>query len=215
MKMNQEIVELLKHEGCTIFGFADLRILPAEPRKGLDVGIIMGAPYTAEGMRENLEGDSGKFARDGGATFEPLERYTKTVARYLRSKGYKANYKKYRKMLITDKTVGTLSGIGWIGRCALLVTKAVGPALRLSALLTNAPLECATPITESQCPADCTACADICPTQAIKEGLWERGVHRDEFFDVNACKKGRRARQPMCGLCISVCPFTKKGLGYQ
>ena len=213
MNITQELSQLLEQEGCTIFGFADLGILPEEPRKRLDYGIVMGAPYTAEGMKANLEGNSNLFARDGGATFEPLERFQKTAIKFLREKGYKASTT-YKKMVVTDKTVGTLSGIGWISRCALLATEKYGPALRLSVVLTNAPLECGTPITKSKCAPNCTACADICPTNAIKGGRWERGVHRDEFFDVEACKKGRQKRKPMCGLCISACPYAKKGLGY-
>jgi len=210
--MNQEIIELLKQEGCDIVGFADLRILPEEARKGLDVGIIMGATYSYESMKANLEGDSTLFASSSGETGGALRRFTRTVMHYLEEKKYEAKRDNYNGSIVTDisdKTVGTLSGIGWIGRCALLVTEKVGPALRLAVVLTNAPLECGTPILKSQCPPDCTDCADICPTKAIKGGLWERGVHRDEFFDVNACLKGIQERRPMCGLCISSCPYTK------
>jgi epoxyqueuosine reductase QueG len=221
MKLTEEISKLLKNEGCKIFGFADFRGLPAEPRRGADFGIIMGEPYTATGMMENLEGKPERFAADSEATFEPLKRYKAKVMQLLRANGYKPDIK-YRSTIsrdcplaITHKMIGTLSGIGWIGRCAILTTEKFGPALRLVALGTNAPLECGTPITKSLCPLDCTACADICPTNAIKEGLWKQGIHRDEFFDVKACCKGRSARKPMCGLCISACPFTKKGLGYQ
>jgi len=38
MNLNQEIIEQLNQEGCNIVGFADLRVLPEEPRKGLEVG---------------------------------------------------------------------------------------------------------------------------------------------------------------------------------
>lgn len=214
MNLNQEIIRLLDKEGCKIVGFADLRILPEEPRRGSDFGIVMGEPYTAEGMKENLEGKPETFDYDSGATFEPLERFKKSVIQFLKEKGYKANTK-YLNTVVTHKTIGTLAGVGWIGRCALLTTKEWGPAMRLTAVLTNAPLECGTPITKSLCPPDCAACADICPAKAIKEGLWEQGVHRDEFFDVKACRKGRQKRKPMCGLCISICPYTKKGLGYE
>ena len=220
-ELNKELTNLLAQEGCKIFGFADLSILPNEPRKGLAVGIILGEPYTGEGMQANLDGDIRKFSNASGATFEPLERYQKTVAQFLKAKKYKANTT-YKKMEcsggITYKMLGTLGGIGWIGRNALLTTKEYGAALRLEAVLTNAPFECAEPITKSLCPPNCAACADICHANAIKGGLWERGIHRDTFFDVKACRKGRKIRdkvsqgEPLCGLCISACPLTKKGL---
>jgi len=169
--------------------------------------------YTAQGMRENLLGYSANFARESGKTFEPLERYPQKVMQFLKGKGYKAT-DKFTACNLSHKTVGTLAGVGWIGRCAMLTTKEVGPALRLAVVLTNAPLECAAPITESHCPPDCTNCADVCPTNAVKGGLWNRGIHRDEFFDVEACKKGRSMRG-FCGLCISVCKYAKKGLDYE
>ena len=220
MNLNQEISKLLEKEGCKIFGFADLSILPKEPRKGFDIGIVMGAIYTTEGMRENLDGNIQKFGSDSWATCEHLERFQKTVIKFIKENGYKANTK-YVTTAITYKMLGTLAGLGWIGKCAVLTTKKYGPALRLTSVLTNAPLECGTPITKSLCPESCTACADICHVNAIKGGLWEQGIHRDTFFDAKACRRGRRERdskntgEPTCGLCISACPLTKKGLGYK
>lgn len=117
MSINQNMVRLLEAEGCKIFGFADLRILPEEARKGSDFGIIMGEPYGGEGMRENLTGRPERFYENSEATLEPLERYKQTVIRCLKENGYKANTK-YLSTVITHKMVGTLSGLGWIGRCA-------------------------------------------------------------------------------------------------
>ena len=217
LNLNQEITQLLENEGCKIFGFADLHILPMSVRQGFDTGIVMGVPYTAKGMKENLENNPNRFDNDSGETFEPLERFEKSVIKFLKEKGFKVSTN-YRKTAfsggVSHKMVGTLAGIGWIGRLAILTTKKYGPALRLTAVLSNAPFKCGKPITKSLCPPKCNACADICPTKAIKEGLWEQGIHRDAFFDVKACGKGRKNRQPMCGLCISVCPYAKKGLGY-
>ena len=214
MNLNEEIIRLLKNEGCKIVGFADLRALPEEPRKGGDFGIIIGEPYKVEEMAESLEGKPQRFEQGSEAISDTLERYKKAVIEFLKIKGYKADYK-YRNSVITHKMIGTLAGIGWIGRCAILTTREYGPTLRLTALLTNAPVACGTPITKSLGPSDCTTCADICPVNAIKEGFWEQGIHRDEFFDVKACMKVRQKRKPMCVLCISVCPFTKEGLGYE
>jgi len=222
MYLNYELAKLLKQEGCNIVGFADLRILPSEPRKGLGVGMIIGAPYAAEGVQANLDGDISKFRSHSGATLESLKKYQEVAIQFLKEKQYKA-VTAYKKMEcrggITYKMLGTLGGIGWIGKCAVLTTKEYGPALFLQSVLTDAPFECAEPITKSLCPSDCTACADICHVNAINGSLWERGIHRDTFFDVEACRKGRKIRdtsgngEPLCGLCISVCPLTKKGLG--
>ena len=213
MNLNQELLSVLKQEGCDIVGFADLRILPEEPRKKLDTGIIIGVPYVPAGMEMKREDNPIRFADGGGGTFEPLERYNQITVQFLKERKYKANVK-YSTTQITMKMLATIAGIGWIGKCAILTTKETGPALRFTAVLTNAPFEHGTPIIKSQCPPDCTDCADACPTQAIKGGLWERGIHRDEFFDVEACKKHRSKVDGYCCICMSACPFTKQGLGY-
>lgn len=222
MNLNQEIIKLLEKEGCQLFGFADLHILPSESRQGFNVGIIMGAPYTAEGMKENLEGNFERYMISSEATWESLGRYQKIVLKFLKEKKYKASTT-YRQTGysngVTHKMLGTLAGIGWIGKCAILTTKMYGPAIRLTAVLTNAPFKCGKPIIKSMCPTECRECADICPAKAIKDGLWEQGVHRDSFFDVVACRKilnshKKNGKEGLCGLCISVCPYSKKGLGY-
>jgi len=208
--MNQELIDLLKQEGCRIAGFADLSPLPEEPRKGLPVGIIMATTYAPQAVWDKLDDGQRQMIHDNHAMGEPLERYNKAAKAFLRERGYKRN-STYPSMQITYKTLATLAGIGWIGRNALLVSKEQGPAVQFTAVLTDAPFECGTPIIESLCPPDCTACADVCPTKAIQGGLWARGIHRDEFFDVNACKKGRGK---CATVCIAHCPLTRKGLGY-
>jgi Fe-S-cluster-containing hydrogenase component 2 len=158
---------------------------------------------------------------EGGGTFAPLDRYKTAVSKLLKANKYKPDMK-YLNSTITYKMLATLSGIGWIGKCAVLTTKEWGNALRITAVATNAPLECGTPVIKSQCPPDCNKCADVCHVNAIKRNgiLWERfpdgtGVHRDEFFDVALCRKGRKQHDPfgsesICGKCIAACPFTIK-----
>jgi len=191
MNLNQEFIDRLNAEDCKIIGFADLRILPEGLRKDrehLITGIIMGAEnsaYPAEHIKASLD------------------RFITAVVQFLEERGYEAKTD-YKPL----KMLGTLSGIGWIGKSAMLTTKTVGPALRLNCVLTDAPFECGTPIIKSLCPPECMACTDICPANAIKGGLWEQGIHRDEFFDVDACIKGRK--DMLCGAkCISVCPFNQ------
>ena len=153
------------------------------------------------------------------------------TANFLTDRGYKALPKTtptvvqdedYRTIL-PHKTVATLSGIGWIGKCALLVTNEVGSALRLTVVLTNALLDCGRPVMKSLCAPDCTICTDICLGKALHGGLWAVGIDRDVFFNAHACRPAARVHaktalgidETLCGLCISSCPFTKKGLGYE
>jgi epoxyqueuosine reductase len=147
------------------------------------------------------------------------------------SKGYNA-LAKIQTMIAQDedyrtvlphKTVATLSGSGWICKCATLVTKEVGSALRLTVVLTDAPLDCGVPITESLCNNECKVCADVCPGHAPLGGKWYAGKDRDLFFNAHACRPAAVAHakaalgisKTLCGLCISNCPFTKNALGYK
>ena len=216
MTLNQEIIQLLESEGCKIIGFVDLKLLPQEyqeARQGADYAIIMGEPYgSAEGIRKNLEGDR---------AIESLERYRAALKELLKAKKYKSDIK-YITTTITYKMLATLAGIGWIGKCAVLTTEKWGGTLRLASIATNAPLVADMPITKSQCPPNCYICAEVCHAGAIKKNgvLWERfpdgtGIHRDEFFDVAACRKGREQHtpsskgRPVCGKCIAACPYTQ------
>jgi len=208
MSINNELTALLKQEGCKLVGFADLTVLSDEMRehigKNLTVGIIMATAYAPETVWDKLDDAEKEKIRQDWAIGDPLKRYEKTAKAFLKEKKYRRSTA-YQSMVLTYKMLSTMAGIGWVGKNALLVTKEYGPAVRFTAVLTNAPFECGEPILKSQCPADCTHCADVCPAKAIKGGLWERGIHRDEFFDAKACGS---ARSGCGGACIGVCPLT-------
>lgn len=112
---------------------------------------------------------------------------------------------------LPQKTLATLSGLGWIGKSTLLVTPKYGARVRPAALLTDMPLEADTPIVQSQC-GNCRACVDVCPVGAIKGKLWFEGIPRSELFDVSRCynhlwsAKATLGRRQLCGLCLKVCP---------
>ena len=112
---------------------------------------------------------------------------------------------------LPQKTLATLSGLGWIGRSTLLVTPAFGPRVRLGTLLTDMPLQVNTPVVQSQCE-DCTACVDACPVDAIKGNPWSQTTPRSELLDVSRCydylwsAKATLGRRQICGVCLKICP---------
>ena len=228
--LNSEIIALMKQENCDIVGFANLCCLPKETRQNFDYGILIALSYTAEAMQNNINGLPQKYYNEFTQINKRLRELTVITADFLIGKGYKA-LPKVQSMIMQDedsrtvlphKTVATLAGIGWIGKCATLVTNEVGSALRLSVVLTNAPLDCGKPIRKSMCDPNCVNCVNVCPGKAPIGGLWEVGVDRDTFFNAHTCRHAARARakklldinETLCGLCISHCPFTKRGLGY-
>jgi len=231
MNLNNEITELLNQHGCNIVGFADLRCLPSEARQDFDRAILIALSFTKEAMLENKNGSSQRYSVEHAPQSKKLKKLKELTADFLTNRGYDAllNTPSFvadddnLRSLLPLKTIATLAGIGWIGKNAMLVTNKVGSALRMTAVLTNAPFDCGTPVTKSLCPPDCKICADVCPGNAPLGGLWEVGIERDNFFDAHACKKAAMARAKTmlnieasrCGLCISSCQFTKRGLGYE
>ena len=228
--LNQELTALLHKNGCDIVGFADLRILPEEMRQGYDCGILLALPFSKEAMVENNQGQPQRYYDEHKPMDEAFTRLRALTAQFLHSRGYQALTdtpacvidKNTLCAMLPQKTVATLAGIGWIGKTAMLVTHKAGSAVRMTAVLTDAPFACAAPVMKSLCDPDCNACFEACPGKAPLGGLWEVGVAREEFFNAHACQAAAHARakatlgidKAMCGLCISSCPITKKGLGY-
>jgi epoxyqueuosine reductase len=125
---------------------------------------------------------------------------------------------KTRSTPLPHKTAATQAGLGWIGKNALLVTREYGSAVRITTVLTDAELTTGKAIDRSEC-GQCNACVAVCPCHAPAGKNWHVGLHRDEFYDVFACRKttlelARKAgiNYSICGICIYACPWTQKYL---
>jgi epoxyqueuosine reductase len=119
---------------------------------------------------------------------------------------------------LSHKAVARMAGLGWQGKNLLLVTPQYGSRVRLVTVLTTAPLEVDGPV-RNRC-GGCNECRDACPAGAIK-GV-PTGDHyrdRDEAMEFSRCVAktvGEFAKLPeigvpICGICIKVCPFSRKG----
>ena len=94
--------------------------------------------------------------------------------------------------------------------------------MRLSSLLTDAPLECDTPNNQSNC-GGCNLCVSNCPTQALKGTLWSPEVTRAEIIDIPKCyqkqveimTKATGIETDLCGKCFAVCAYTRKYIATQ
>lgn len=146
---------------------------------------------------------------------------------FLRDKGFEAYAQTIERVkigqnritCIPHKTVATRAGLGWIGKNCLLVTLQYGSALRISSLLTDAPLEYDKPVDRSHCK-ECKVCVDKCPAQALKGTLWQAGMEREEIVNVEECYKKQveimiketGIETDLCGKCFAVCTYTRKYL---
>jgi epoxyqueuosine reductase QueG len=153
-----------------------------------------------------------------------LTRTAEEVADFLVAQGWKAEARPATgdfdpvgcRAAFAHKTAATLAGLGWIGKCALLITPQFGSAARWATVLTDAPLPTGVPQVESQC-GDCTACAEVCPGRALSGITWRQGTPREALVNVHACleameklNEGQGTHQDICGMCIAACPWTRR-----
>jgi len=220
-----ELKELLISRGADLVGFADLRDLDINHE--MPFGVSVGVKLSARLVESIHDGPNMFYFEEYERLNNLLDQIVNAGAQYLSGKGYKAlpqtttsisrieNY----KTELPHKTVATRAGLGWIGKCCLLVTHEYGSAVRLSSLLTNAELDYGTPVTESLCE-NCMECAKNCPANAISGKSWNRNRDRSELIDVHKCQETARKmvmekinkNVTLCGKCFVVCPYTMKSM---
>ena len=218
-----ELKERLLGQGADLIGFADLNAVPEALRRGFPRAVSFGlavAPDTIAGIRQ---GPTAEYRAVYDTFNGRLAAMAQETAAWLEGRGWRAEARpgtgdidwKTLQAPFSHKMAATLAGLGWIGKCDLLVTPQFGSAVRFATVLTDAPFECGTPITESRCGA-CTACVTVCPGHACRGTLWRQGMAREEFWDPRACMAGMKAINAargtdfqICGLCIAACPVTQ------
>lgn len=218
----------LRERGAMLVGFGDLRALPEEQRDGYPVGIIIGLPWDRDVLRGIEHGPTPAYHGNYDALNQRLDELDAYAEAWLIERGYRALGKTRAVVnqgepqlftLLPHKTVATRAGVGWIGKCALLVTPDFGGGLRISSVLTDAPLETGQPIDDSRC-GGCTVCQRVCPAKAVSGIHWYAGLPREAFWNAEACMQSARSRSEqalgvkvtLCGLCVLHCPWTQRYL---
>jgi epoxyqueuosine reductase QueG len=225
---SENIKDELLRLGADIVGFGSLDELPDNVRGSLPVGVCVAVVYPAAVIRGIAELPTQEYREWYDKLNDKLDAIVSRGAELLHETGYRAvaqtreyvgNGEDKDNTSLPHKTIATRAGIGWIGKSALLVTERYGSAVRLSSILTDAPLVTAPPVNKSRC-GGCMICTDACPGRAVSGKSWEVGLYRDEFFDPVKCRETarERARQgfggniTICGKCIEVCPYTQRYL---
>lgn len=227
MNLNEEIHHKLISKGASIVGFADLKNVSYQIRNDLRYGIVIGIKLNPKVIKKINPGPSLDYYNEYDHVNERLNEIGDYTELLLKSKGYDAFSKSQKNIFIdqntkrTDlphKTVATRAGLGWIGKCALLITEQFGAAIRLTTVLTNAEIKVGRPINSSKC-GECEECKKICPAEAVRGYNWDINLERDTFFEALKCRdkiieRGEKLklREAMCGLCIYICPWTQKYL---
>lgn len=69
---------------------------------------------------------------------------------------------------LLERELATIAGLGWTGKHTLLISRTAGSYFFLAALLTSEDLVVDQPHERDFC-GSCTACLDVCPTQAFPQ----------------------------------------------
>lgn len=222
--LKEELFLRLREKGAELVGVGDLRGIVAGD---LRVGVSVAVPVPRHIVEDLKTAPTKEYHDAYYALNAQLDAIVSAGETFLRQQGYRA-FAQTTKVVKADetwrtplphKTVATRAGLGWIGKNCLLVTREYGSAIRLSSLLTDAPLPVAAPVNESRC-GSCAVCVQSCPAHALTGKLWDTSVSREELFHREDCKKMQVQRMKqatgietdLCGLCFAVCPFTQRYL---
>ncbi len=162
----------------------------------------------------------------GRETIEMLMKLQKAAEAWLKEQGFrtllippdsdriKGKYITKLYKFVSHKTVATCSGLGWIGKNGLIINKQYGSKLSWATVLTDAPLEADSPVTESQC-GDCDLCVKHCPSGAVTGNIWSRGEPLKSIVNYEKCRSLKKERRlfeekPNCGLCVTICPYSRQ-----
>ena len=231
-KMNQnhaeELSNILRANGASLVGYADLQEISPDMRNNYTAGISIAVALGPRIVAGIQGGPTPEYYAEYNRVNSLLDKLGHLAVRYLTEQEERAEWLPATESFIDaetlstplpHKTAATRAGLGWIGKCALLVTREYGSAVRITTVLTDASMTTGQPVNTSLC-GECTACVDACPGQAPSGRNWDVDLHRDSFFDAFACRKAahKLAREnigvdnSICGKCIVVCPWTKKHL---
>ena len=224
-ELEDALIENLVSKGASMVGFADLTDLPAGPREYMDYAVWIAValdPHVVSGI---TGGPTKLYEIEYRKKNDLLRDLGVAAAKILRGFGFEAIARQATdegidwidlSTPLPHKTVATRAGIGWIGKCGLLVTEEFGSAIRMAVVLTDASFGWAQPVGNSMC-GDCEQCVVHCPAGAPTGEDWNKRMEREEFYDAHRCheyivelKRSKGLQNKICGVCIAVCPYTKK-----
>ena len=223
----EEIRKGLLESRAALVGFADMTAIPPEERKGMDRAFSIAVALNPAIVSRITKGPTKEYFREYQRANALLSKLSHEAAKLLQEWGFAAvaldptteDFDAVRlRAGLSHKIAATRSGLGWIGKNALVITKPFGSAIRLTTVLTDAPFETGHPFNESKC-GTCSACVEICPAHAPSGTNWRLGLCRDDFFDAWACCRKatefcerKQIDSTICGICIEACPWTRKYL---
>ena len=226
MDRSDTVTKKLVEDGASLTGFADFRDIETRPFIDLPFAISIGVAINPDIVEQIKNGPTDDYCEEYTRINRLLDVLAKKTVEMIQDMGYVGraflasdkNYVegKFLTATFSHKMAATRSGLGWIGKNDLLITKEYGSAVRFTTVFTDMLLDCGEPVEKSLC-GSCRNCVDACPAGAPRDVLWDLSLHRDDLLDIHACyskvlelSKDLENCSTICGICIAACPWTKK-----
>lgn len=117
---------------------------------------------------------------------------------------------------VLDRAWAKKSGLGWIGKNSMLITKKQGSFFFIGHLILDLDLDYNSNIVKDYC-ANCTRCIDACPTNAIYEAYKVDATKCISYQTIEYPKTAKRDKAELyndwifgCDICQDVCPWNMK-----
>lgn len=148
------------------------------------------------------------------------------VQEFLRGLGYQGLGEATLNGLGIAPAFAVLGGLGELSRLNRVITPEFGPMVRIFKLITDLPLASDVPIDAgiARFCRTCKKCAEACPPSALSFdtepgwvpiGEWNNRGHQAWFEDSVRCKRyWQEELGTNCGICFSVCPFSKRNVSF-
>jgi len=159
------------------------------------------------------QGPTSAVIQESAQKYVEAAKISNIAASYIRQFGFSArahNDANYETLCVP---LAVESGLGELGRMGLFMHKIHGPCVRLAIITTEMEIPASPPSPglhmEDFCLI-CKKCADNCPSGSITHG--EEPVSRNFkhwSIDQEKCFSYWKTIGSDCGMCISVCPYTK------
>ncbi len=215
-----EIFDYLIKNGAEQVGFCDLRCgEQGENEFGMTYAVSYTVPLSdavADGITD--DGPTHTYFHHYRTVNALIDRNSLMVGLILGRSGYRyvpipaSQSVNGLKGIFSHKYAAVLSGLGYVGKSGLLISKKSGPRVRLGTILTDCPeFELNARVLECEC-GECSLCVKACPAMAIFGEAPSLGPPRDNIIDAEACSRHMKTayqkigRGAVCGICMKVCP---------
>lgn len=212
--MRADIQEFLLSYNVNIVRFVNIEGIDKAQSRGYKSAIWFAIPMSTDYIKR-----FNNYQCEDTEEFKKLEKETDAIAdllaEHIEKKGYAAcsqseesNVKNgayienTMSSLLPHKTIAILSGIGWIGKNNLLVTRDYGCALSTCTVLTNSPINISSKkvqIHDNLC-GSCLICQEFC--NCLTGTTWNIDMSREDIINIYDCER--------CLKCLMLCPWTKK-----